>query len=168
MKNMVYPENYRSALSQRDTQKAIKIIKDTFQQELGKALKRVAEQIAEERSAKESVENLRRGDGLVIDEVPLYDTRYASSQVLDLKEILETGEADFAVFTSASTVRGFAGAAGDADLTKVRAVCIGRQTEAEAKKHGMRTWTAEKATLDSLCDRLEQAAAALRAAEPAR
>ncbi|MBQ6065959.1 MAG: aspartate--ammonia ligase [Clostridia bacterium] len=38
MKNMVYPENYRSALSQRDTQKAIKIIKDTFQQELGKAL----------------------------------------------------------------------------------------------------------------------------------
>ena len=113
------------------------------------------------------VENLRRGDGLVIDEVPLYDTRYASSRVLDLKEILETGEADFAVFTSASTVRGFAGAAGDADLTKVRAVCIGRQTEAEAKKRGMRTWTAEKATLDSLCDRLEQAAAALRAAEPA-
>ena len=38
MKNMVYPEHYRSALSQRDTQRAIKIIKDTFQQQLGKAL----------------------------------------------------------------------------------------------------------------------------------
>ena len=38
MKNMVYPEGYRSALSQRDTQRAIKIIKDTFQQALAKAL----------------------------------------------------------------------------------------------------------------------------------
>ena len=38
MKNMVYPEHYRSALSQRDTQRAIKIIKDTFQQALSQAL----------------------------------------------------------------------------------------------------------------------------------
>ena len=38
MKNMVYPEGYRSALSQRDTQRAIKIIKDTFQQALSQAL----------------------------------------------------------------------------------------------------------------------------------
>ena len=38
MKNMVYPEHYRSALSQRDTQRAIKIIKDTFQQALSEAL----------------------------------------------------------------------------------------------------------------------------------
>ena len=38
MKNMVYPEGYRSALSQRDTQRAIKIIKDTFQQALSRAL----------------------------------------------------------------------------------------------------------------------------------
>ena len=66
------------------------------------------------------------------------------------------------MFTSASTVKGFVGSAPGADLSGVRAVCIGRQTEAEAKKHGMKTWTAEKATLDSLCEKLEQAAAELR------
>ena len=38
MKNMIYPEGYCSALSLRETQKAIKIIKDTFQQELAKTL----------------------------------------------------------------------------------------------------------------------------------
>ena len=107
-------------------------------------------------------ENLSRGDGLVIDEVALYDTLYTASPVLDTKELLDSGEIGFAVFTSASTVRGFAGSAGGADLTGVRAVCIGRQTEAEAKKLGMRTWTAEKATLDSLTEKLEQAAAEIR------
>lgn len=34
----IYPENYQSALSQRETQKAIKIVKDTFQVKLSKAL----------------------------------------------------------------------------------------------------------------------------------
>ena len=37
-RNMVYPEGYSSALSQRDTQRAIKIIKDTFQVKLAQAL----------------------------------------------------------------------------------------------------------------------------------
>ena len=108
------------------------------------------------------IENLRRGGVTDIDEVPLYDTLYVSSPVHDTKALLESGGIDFAVFTSASTVKGFAGSAPGADLSGVRAVCIGRQTEAEAKKHGMKTWTAEKATLDSLCEKLEQAAAELR------
>ena len=35
---MIYPANYKSALSQRETQKAIKTVKDTFQGKLSKAL----------------------------------------------------------------------------------------------------------------------------------
>lgn len=35
---MIYPEGYASKLSQRETQRAIKTVKDTFQQKLGKAL----------------------------------------------------------------------------------------------------------------------------------
>ena len=35
---MIYPANYKSALSQRETQKAIKTVKDTFQTALAKAL----------------------------------------------------------------------------------------------------------------------------------
>ena len=61
-------------------------------------------------------------------------------------------DVDFAVFTSASTVRGFAAAVPDVDFTKVNAVCIGRQTAAEAQKRGMRTWIAEKATLEALVE----------------
>ncbi len=37
-RNMVYPEGYKSSLSQKDTQRAIKIIKDTFQVKLAEAL----------------------------------------------------------------------------------------------------------------------------------
>ncbi len=37
-KNLVFPEGYSSSLSQKDTQRAIKIIKDTFQVKLASAL----------------------------------------------------------------------------------------------------------------------------------
>lgn len=103
-----------------------------------------------------------RAAGALVDDVATYDTRYVTSRVLDEKAILESGEVDFAVFTSASTVRGFAGSAQGADLTKVKAVCIGRQTEAAARELGMRTWTAEKATLLSLKEKLIEAAAECR------
>ena len=109
----------------------------------------------------ELADALRRA-GHMVDDVATYETVYDASSVLNEKEILESGEVDFAVFTSASTVRGFAAAAEGADLSAVRAVCIGRQTCAAAQTLGMRTWTAEKATLASLCDRLEEAAAELK------
>ncbi len=37
-KNLVFPEGYSSSLSQKDTQRAIKVIKDTFQVKLAEAL----------------------------------------------------------------------------------------------------------------------------------
>ena len=38
IEKMIYPEGYASSLSQRDTQRAIKIVKDTFQVKLSEAL----------------------------------------------------------------------------------------------------------------------------------
>ena len=38
MKNNIYPKNYQSVLNLVDTQKAIKLIKDTFEKELAKEL----------------------------------------------------------------------------------------------------------------------------------
>ena len=38
MSTLVFPRDYKSSLSQRDTQRAIKIIKDTFQKKLSEAL----------------------------------------------------------------------------------------------------------------------------------
>ena len=98
------------------------------------------------------------GDEVSITDLPTYDTEYVRSRVLDASALLEPGKPDFAVFTSASTVRGFAAAVPEADFTRVNAVCIGRQTAAEAQKRGMRTWIAEKATLEALVKRAREAA----------
>ena len=38
MKNNIYPKNYQSVLDLVDTQKAIKLVKDTFESELAKGL----------------------------------------------------------------------------------------------------------------------------------
>ena len=107
---------------------------------------------------RELIEELEKGQNLTITDVATYDTEYTTSNVIDERGEIEQGEIDFAVFTSASTVRGFAAAVKDVDFTKVNAVCIGRQTAAEAQKRGMRTWIAEKATLEALVKQVEEAA----------
>ena len=60
------------------------------------------------------------------------------------------------MFTSASTVRGFVNGSGLADHSDIKAVCIGRQTAAEAEKYGMKTFIADEATLDSLVKKIEE------------
>lgn len=100
--------------------------------------------------------------GAEITDLPTYDTVYASSRVIDEKAALEAGDIDFAVFTSASTVKGFAASIGDMDYSRVRAVCIGKQTQAAALEYGMKTWVSDKATLPSLVECLERAAKELK------
>ena len=96
-------------------------------------------------------------DGRRIDDIPLYQTVYASSRVVDPSEILED-ERCYAVFTSASTVKGFAESMSGSDFRRIKAICIGRQTAAEAKTFGMRIWISDKATLEALVQELENAA----------
>ena len=57
-----------------------------------------------------------------------------------------------AVFTSASTVRGFAACTKGLDYSLVRAVCIGPQTKKAAEELGMETYMAKEATIDSLVE----------------
>lgn len=85
-----------------------------------------------------------------VDDIPTYRTCYESQDIIDEAAEFEKGKIDCAVFTSASTVRGFAEAVKGLDFSKVKAACIGKQTRAEAEKYGMQTWMAEKATMDSL------------------
>ena len=81
-------------------------------------------------------------------ELPLYETIYEKA------ETIPQG-ADTAIFTSASTVRGFKAAM--PELTIERACCIGEQTAAEARRAGFkRIITAQKATLESLINTLEE------------
>ena len=53
-------------------------------------------------------------------------------------------------FTSASTVRGFVQGMKLEDYSRIRAVCIGEQTAAEAKKYGMQISVSEQASIDSM------------------
>lgn len=88
--------------------------------------------------------------GASVDDVATYDTVPARRGVVDEKELFSRGEIDCAVFTSASTVRGFVQATEGLDHSRVKAACIGRQTADAAKSFGMETYVAEEATMDSL------------------
>lgn len=95
---------------------------------------------------------------LVVDDVATYETRYEVQSVIDETGAFERGEIAYAVFTSASTVRGFVHALPGLEYSKVKAVCIGKQTAAQAKEYGMHTYTAKEASIDSLVELVIQLA----------
>lgn len=94
---------------------------------------------------------LRAARGVRVRDIALYDTHTVKSPVLEPLALLR-GADTWAVFTSASTVRGFAAAADGAPLEGVRALCIGRQTQAQAQAFGMTTYVSRQATVDSLVE----------------
>ena len=95
------------------------------------------------------------------DDIAIYDTVYGleedpEASPVQIKRELEQGAETYVLFTSASTVKGFAAAAGDIAYTDVQAICIGAQTKAAADAYGMQTYMAERATIDSLIEKLEE------------
>ena len=101
-------------------------------------------------------EELSKAKDVIIDDIATYDTVYRSAEWFDASREL-ADPVTFALFTSASGVRGFASAYPEMDHSVVKAICIGAMTAAEAEKHGMRVWISDEATLASLSDRLLQA-----------
>ena len=95
-------------------------------------------------------EILSRVPGVEVREEAIYETALTRHPVLEPLALLD--ERTWAVFTSASTVRGFAAAAGREDLSAVRALCIGSQTQSQAARYGMTTYVAGEATVDGLVD----------------
>ncbi len=71
--------------------------------------------------------------GASVSDIPTYQTVYEASQLIDEKKEFENGEISCAVFTSASTVKGFAEGTKGLDYSKVKAACIGKQTKAAAE-----------------------------------
>ena len=106
-----------------------------------------------EKGKPQLIEEIQKRVDVEITDLPIYQTIYENpSEWMDEKSQIENGKISMAVFTSASTVHGFAEATEGLDYSLVHAVCIGVQTEAAAKKLGMRTVVSEKATIDSLVD----------------
>lgn len=100
----------------------------------------------------EILQEIAKGKQLSVDDVAVYETSYEHAECLDEQKLFEQGQISCAIFTSASTVRGFAESSGNLDLKQVTAVCIGKQTKAQADAYGMRTFVAEQATMDSLVE----------------
>lgn len=100
----------------------------------------------------EILDEIGKRKDLVVDDVSIYTTTYKRSGYLDERRLFETGKIDCAVFTSASTVKGFVEATQGLDYTLVTAACIGKQTKAAADACGMKTFMSDKATMDSLVD----------------
>lgn len=104
----------------------------------------------------ELLQGLSKVQGIEVCDVATYDTVYAAPGLIDERAEFEEGIIDYAVFTSASTVKGFAKAVQGLDYSKVKAVCIGRQTKAAADALGMETYMSEKATMDSVVDKVTE------------
>lgn len=93
--------------------------------------------------------------GVSFREILCYETRYPQAEGEKIKPLLQSGTV--VTFTSASTVKGFIRALGeDTDCSSILAACIGKQTEREAKAHGLSTITAQEATIGSLIQRIKE------------
>ncbi|MGN0335114.1 MAG: uroporphyrinogen-III C-methyltransferase [Lachnospiraceae bacterium] len=100
----------------------------------------------------EIMRELQKKPELMISDIATYDTFYEKQEMIDQKREFEAGTIDCAVFTSASTVKGFVEATPGLDYGKVRAACIGKQTKAAADAYGMETHMAKKASIDSVLE----------------
>jgi len=100
--------------------------------------------------SEELIRHLKRQPGLQITDLPIYETSYIKETGVNLREQMENGAITMVTFTSASTVRGFVQLLPDYDYASIQAVCIGRQTENEAKKYHMRTTVAAEATAEAM------------------
>lgn len=129
---------------------------------LGQELARVCEPQAKlllPRAAignREILEALAVRPDLTVEDVATYDTIYHTQDLIDEAVKFARGEISCAVFTSASTVRGFANACPGLDFTKVTAACIGHQTCKAARELGMTAYTARTATVDSVVELVQE------------
>lgn len=99
---------------------------------------------------RELIQILQEKPDVQIDDVGIYETCCESRNLVPVGDLIEAGEIDWAVFTSASTVRGFAAALQDTCIEGMKAACIGEQTAKEARSLGMDVHVAKKASIDSL------------------
>ena len=96
-----------------------------------------------------------REAGASVDDVATYETVYQKSELIHVGDEIRKGSINCVVFTSASTVKGFVNSTGLEDYSGVTAACIGKQTKAAADSYGMKTYMAEKATIEALVSLVE-------------
>ena len=91
-------------------------------------------------------EALDRG-GISYLDYPVYETSYVKHEA-----IVDLESWDYVTFTSKSCVDGFVNTQQRKNFAGVRALCIGKQTAAEAAKFGFDTVVSEMAAIDSMVE----------------
>lgn len=104
--------------------------------------------------SRELIEEIQAGKQIEVTDAAIYDTIYTcdTQGACDkyIKILLDNGQIDLVMFTSASAVRGFVSMTEGVDYTKIHAVCIGQMTAGEASAYGMQVHVAEKETIESM------------------
>lgn len=80
---------------------------------------------------------------------PVYDT-----YCVEHEEIEDIADWDYVTFTSKSCVDGFVKSQRKDNFAGVKALCIGKQTAAEAEKFGFDTVISDKAVIDSMVEKV--------------
>lgn len=93
-------------------------------------------------------EALDRG-GIPYLDYPVYETSYVKHEA-----IVDLESWDYVTFTSKSCVDGFVNTQQRNNFAGVRALCIGKQTAAEAAKFGFDTVVSEMAAIDSMVEKV--------------
>lgn len=87
------------------------------------------------------------------DDIAFYETLdYKYDELIPIN--YDEEEIDYVTFTSASTVNSFVRIFDAIDYTKVKALCIGEKTQQAAQKYNMKTIVSEKATIESMIEKL--------------
>ncbi len=122
---------------------------------LGRLLSNVCrknEKILLPRAKRGNPDIIERLKGFSVDDVPLYETAGNTVNTIDETGMIESGEVDYVIFTSASTVEGFVMSNPGLNYRKVNALCIGCQTASFAEEYGMHTVVSRSASADALTD----------------
>ncbi len=94
--------------------------------------------------------------GVNFRDVHIYDTLYPETASSETSRLIESGKIDFVTFTSASTVEGFARSFEGLNISSLKGICIGRQTDEIARKLGIKTFVSKSATIDSMIELIRE------------
>jgi uroporphyrinogen III methyltransferase/synthase len=103
--------------------------------------------------AKDGAQDLTRllaNAGIAFDDVPVYE------KIKETGNMIIENNFDFAAFTSSSAVEGFVESSAKADLSKIKAVCIGEKTAQTAKSYGMDVYVSAKAAIESMVEKIKE------------
>ncbi|MCL1929107.1 MAG: uroporphyrinogen-III C-methyltransferase [Treponema sp.] len=125
----------------------------------GLVKKRVKLLILGTKSGAEDLTNLLTNEGILFDNVPIYEKIRDANRLKATAGILAENSADFVTFTSSSAAESFAETAANIDLKKIKAVCIGARTAVTAKSYGMEVYVSAEATIKGMVNTIKELSA---------